>query len=315
MHRIAVVALPPAPTFDLSIPEQVFGQAYLDDRPGYAVFTCTADPGLVETVGGHGMVVPRGLDAIDDADTVIAVGAGSWEDVDPRILTALRNAAQAGKRIASACTGAFLLARAGLLDGRNATTHWGHSAELGRRFPTVKLQRDVLYVADGPILTTAGGVASIDLYLHLIRTDYGVAVANAAARMAVAGPVRPGGQAQVTDSPLPPERVTSVAETRAWALARLDEPLTLTALARHARVSVRTLTRRFHAETGLSSLQWLLQQRIDRARELLETTDLQMDQVAHRAGLGTADSLRQHLVRQAGLTPTAYRAAYTRTPR
>ncbi|HTJ34277.1 MAG TPA: helix-turn-helix domain-containing protein [Dactylosporangium sp.] len=312
MHRIAVLAAPPVNMFDLALPEEVFGQVRLDGRPGYTVVTCTSDPGLIETVTGHGIVVPLGLDAIDDADTVIVLGTASWADADPRILAALRAAARAGKRIMSPCLGAFLLARAGLLDGRKATTHWGHTAELSAHFPTVKLQRDVIYVADGPIFTTAGLAASIDLYLHLIRTDYGVAVANAAARLAVAAPVRPGGHVQVIDAPLPRDGVTSVAGTRSWALNRLDEPLTLAALARHARVSVRTLTRRFHEETGLSPLQWLLQQRVGRARELLESTDLLMDEVAGRAGLGTADSLRQHLVREVGLTPTAYRAAFSR---
>jgi transcriptional regulator GlxA family with amidase domain len=172
----------------------------------------------------------------------------------------------------------------------------------------------VLYVEDGPILTSAGLAAGIDLCLHIVRTDYGAAVANAVARLAVVAPVRPGGQAQFIESPLPPETGTSLATTRAWALERLHEPLTLADLAAHTSTSVRTLTRRFHAETNLSPLQWLLHQRIDRARELLEATDLPMDEVARRSGFGSADSLRQHVLRRVGLTPSAYRAAFTRTP-
>jgi transcriptional regulator GlxA family with amidase domain len=169
----------------------------------------------------------------------------------------------------------------------------------------------VLYVEDGNVLTSAGLSAGIDLCLHLVRSDYGAATANAVARLVVAAPVRPGGQAQFIATPLPPETGTSLAATRTWALDRLHEPLTRADLAAHARTSVRTLTRRFQDETGLSPLQWLLNQRVLRAQELLETTDLPMNQVAQLSGLATTDSLRQHLSRRTGLTPSAYRAAFT----
>jgi len=257
-------------------------------------------------------VIPHGLDAVDAADTVIVAGNGALQDADPRILAALRRAAAAGKRIAASCTGTFILAEAGMLDGRRATTYWTYSAELARRFPEIVLEPDVLYVHDGPVLTSSGYAAGIDLCLHIIRTDYGAAVANTVARHALVAPVRHGGQAQFTLTPLPPERGVSLAGTRAWAMERLDTPLTLTDLARHARISVRTLTRRFHDETGLSPLQWLLHQRVERARELLETTTLPVDRVARASGLGTADSFRQHLTRRVGLTPSAYRASYSR---
>lgn len=315
MHRIAVVAVPPVTTFDLSIPELVLGGVdMIEGVAGYRVRVCTAEPGAVVGTGSLDIVVPHGLDAIDDAETVIVTGTGARADADPRVLAALRDAAAAGKRIASICTGAFVLAQAGLLDGRAATTYWMMTEEFRRRFPAVDLRPDVLYVEDGPILTSAGLSAGIDLCLHLIRTDYGAATANTVARLVVAAPVRPGGQAQFIESPLPPESGVSLAGTRAWALARLDEPLTLADLAAHASTSVRTLTRRFHAETSLSPLQWLLHQRVDRARELLETTDLSMELVAHHSGIGTTDSLRKHLVRRTGLTPSGYRAAFTRTP-
>jgi len=178
----------------------------------------------------------------------------------------------------------------------------------------VAVQPDVLFVQDGQLLTSSGYAAGIDLCLHIIRTDYGAAIANTVARLALVAPVRPGGQAQFTQTPLPAERGVSFAETRAWAMTRLDQPLTLADLARHAAVSVRTLSRRFRSETALSPLQWLLHQRIERARELLESTTLPVDQVARASGLGTADSLRQHLLRRVGLTPTDYRAAFTRLP-
>jgi transcriptional regulator GlxA family with amidase domain len=249
---------------------------------------------------------------VAEADTVMVTGGAGREDVPPAVLTALREAAAAGKRIASICTGAFVLAEAGLLEGRRATTYWAKSDVFRRRYPAVRLEPDVLFVEDGPVLTSAGLAAGIDLCLHMIRSDHGAAAANEVARLAVVAPVRPGGQAQFIETPLPAETGVSLAETRAWALQRLDQQLTLTDLARHAHNSVRTLTRRFRDETGLSPLQWLLHQRIIRARELLESTDLPMDVVAARSGLGSADSLRQHLVRRVGLTPTAYRRSFTR---
>ncbi|MEV6009022.1 helix-turn-helix domain-containing protein [Streptomyces sp. NPDC051976] len=311
-HRVAVIAAPPASMFNLAVPDMLFTKVEVDGAPGYEVELCTPDPGVVATSGGADLVIRHGLDAVERADTVIVAGTGAKERPDPRILAALREAARAGKRVASICTGAFVLAEAGLLDGRQATTYWAYTAELGERYPSVVLKPDVLFVQDGSVLTSSGYAAGIDLTLHLIRTDYGAAVANTVARLALVAPVRCGGQTQFTSTPLPPETGTSFADTRAWAMTRLDQPLTLGDLARHAAVSVRTLTRRFHAETGLSPLQWLLHQRVERARELLETTHLPVEQVARASGLGTADSLRQHLLRRVGLTPSDYRATFSR---
>lgn len=311
-HRVAVVAPQPVAMFNLAIPEMLFAKVEVDGGPGYEVLPCTADPGVVASTGGADLVIRHGLEVVERADTVIVAGTGTHLDPDPRVLDALRAAARAGKRIASICSGAFLLGAAGLLDGRQATTYWTHTGELAAKYPSVDVQPDVLFVQDGQVLTSSGYAAGIDLCLHIIRTDYGAAIANTVARLALVAPVRPGGQAQFTDTPLPPETGTSLAETRAWAMTRLDRQLTLTDLARHAAVSVRTLTRRFHAETGLSPLQWLLHQRVERARELLETTTLPVDQVARASGLGTADSLRQHLLRRVGLTPSDYRATFSR---
>ncbi|WP_345009794.1 GlxA family transcriptional regulator [Streptomyces shaanxiensis] len=311
-HRIAVIAPSPVSMFNLAIPEMLFGKVVSDGRPGYEVVVCAAEPGPVPTSGGLDLYVRHGLDAVRDADTVIVAGTGAPYEPEARIVAAVKEAADAGKRIASLCTGAFQLAEAGLLQGRKATTYWAHAAELRRRYPQIDLCGDVLYVQDGPYLTASGYAAGIDLCLHVIRTDYGAAVANEVARGALVAPVRPGGQTQFTQTPLPPERGIACADTRGWAMRNLDKPLTLTDLARHAGVSVRTLTRRFHAESGVSPLQWLLHQRIERAKELLETTALPMDQVARACGLGTADSLRGHLVRRTGLTPSAYRAQFSR---
>ncbi|OLZ65959.1 AraC family transcriptional regulator [Streptomyces sp. IMTB 2501] len=311
-HRVVVIAPSPVSMFNVAIPEMLFGKVVVEGRPGYEVLVCAADPGPVPTTGGLDLYVRNGLDAVREADTVVVAGTGEPFEPEPRIVAAVREAAADGKRIASICTGAFQLAEAGLLHGRKATTYWAHAGELRKRYPHVELQGDVLYVQDGPFVTSSGYAAGIDLCLHLIRTDYGAAVANEVARLALVAPVRPGGQTQFTHTPLPPERGTACADTRGWAMRNLDKPLTLTDLARHAGVSVRTLTRRFHAESGVSPLQWLLHQRVERARELLETTTLPMDQVAAACGLGTADSLRAHLVRRTGLTPTAYRAQFSR---
>lgn len=310
MHQIAVVAVPPVTAFDLSIPELVFGVAELDGSPAYQVRICTPEPGPVDTLGSLQMVVPHGLDVLDEADTVMVTGSGARFDADPRVLTALRTASARGARIASICTGAFVLAQAGLLDGRSATTYWVQAGALAHRYPRVRVQPDVLFVEDGPVLTSAGLTAGIDLCLHMLRADHGAAVANAVARLTVTSAVRHGGQEQAVGEPVTAADGTSLAVTRSWALERLAEPLSLAELGAHARVSVRTLNRRFLAETGLSPLQWLLAQRIERARELLESTTLPMDQVAHRSGLGGADSLRRHLLQRLGMTPRAYRAAF-----
>jgi transcriptional regulator GlxA family with amidase domain len=226
----------------------------------------------------------------------------------------LQDAAARGARMTSICTGAFVLAKAGLLDGRCVTTHWRYADELARAFPQVRVRPEVLYLEDGPIVTSAGLAAGIDLCLHLIRTDHGAAVANTVARLAVVAPVRPGGQAQFVDAPAASTSSATLDRTRAWALSRLQDQLTLADLASHASISIRTLNRRFRSETGLSPLQWLLQLRVDRARELLETTDLPLGVIAHRSGIGTVDSLRDHVVAKTGLTPSAYRAAFTHSP-
>jgi transcriptional regulator GlxA family with amidase domain len=314
MHRIVVIAVPPVNTFDLSIPELIFRGVEIDGRPAYDVRVCTAEPGILPSDGAFDLFVRHGLEAVDEADTVMVTGGMARDDVPPAVLEALRSAAAAGRRVASICTGAFVLAAAGLLEGRRATTYWVKSDVFRQRYPAVTLEPDVLFVEDGLVLTSAGLAAGIDLCLHMVRSDHGAAAANAVARLAVVAPVRPGGQAQFIETPLPAETGVSLAATRAWALQNLDEPLTLTDLARHANNSVRTLTRRFRTETGLSPLQWLLHQRINRARELLESTNLPMDLVAVRSGLGSSDSMRQHLTRRVGLTPMAYRRTFTRLP-
>ncbi|MFJ8011118.1 GlxA family transcriptional regulator [Streptomyces sp. NPDC096339] len=315
MHRVAVLAVPAVKPFDLSMPSALLGAVELDGHPGYEVTVCTATPGAVAASGGIEVVIRHGLDVVATADTVIVPSTANRHDAEPAVLDALREAAAAGKRVASICSGAFVLAQAGLLDGRVATTHWALAEELQRSFPAVRVDADRLFAEDGRIITGAGSAAGIDLCLHLISCDHGAAAANAAARAAVVTPVRHGSQAQFVRTPLPAETDSPLDAARIWALRHLDQPISLHDLAGQAKVSVRTLTRRFTAETGVTPFQWLLQQRLLRARELLETTDLTVDHVAGRSGLGSGESLRQHLNRHIGMTPAAYRSAFAHRPK
>lgn len=306
-HRVVVLAQPGVLALDFGIPIQAFG-----DWPGspYAVTVCTEQPGPVPVHGGPALLVEHGLDALAHADTIVVPGLVPPDPPSPPLRAALAAAAARGTRMVSICTGAFLLAGAGLLDGRRATTHWQRAAELTRRHPSVLLEPQVLYVDEGDVLTSAGVAAGIDLCLHIIRTDLGATVANQRARALVAAPHRAGGQAQFIAHPTPPERGGGLDEVRAWAIRHLDEPLTVDLMARRARLSRRTLIRRFHAETGLPPMQWLLDARIDRARELLEGSDLPMDAVARQSGLGTPANLRTLFKRRLGVPPSTYRGTF-----
>ncbi|KAF1720901.1 GlxA family transcriptional regulator [Pseudoxanthomonas wuyuanensis] len=313
MHHVAVLALPPVTAFDLAIPGLILGNARVDGAPGYEVKLCTPRPGTVasaDAAQGLDLVIRQGLGILRQADTIIVVGSGSREPLDPVVIRALQRAHKACRRMVSLCTGAFALAQAGLLEGRGATTFWLRADELRSRFPAIEVRPDVLFVEDGSIVTSAGVAAGIDLCLHLVMRDYGAAVANEVARMTVVAPVRAGGQAQFIPRPASQQRGDSLAPLREWACRHLDRPISLAELARRAHLSERTLTRKFRAETGTSPLQWLLQQRLGRARELLETTALPMERIAESCGLGSADSLRQHFAGRIGIAPAAYRAAF-----
>jgi len=314
-HRVAVLALDHVVGLDLGVPPQVLGAAR--DAAGqrfYDVRVCTPGGGPVRSAAFQ--VVPdHGLDLLGTADTVVVPGVNDgpallYGLVDPAVREALLAAHRRGARIVSICTGAFVLAATGLLDGRPAATHWYHAERFAALFPAVKLDADVLFVDDGEVLTSAGVAAGIDLCLHIVRRDHGSEVANRAARRCVVPPWRDGGQAQYTERPVPAEARTGTAATRAWALDRLDEPLTLDRLAAHARMSVRTFTRHFRDETGESPTRWLLRRRTDRARELLETTGLAVDRVARAAGFGSAAALRQRFQEELGVSPMAYRRTF-----
>jgi transcriptional regulator GlxA family with amidase domain len=315
-HQIAVVALDHVVALDLGTPAQVFGAAR--DAPGaarYKIRTCTPTGGPVRSVAGFQVLPDHGLEILKEAQTVIVPGIHGGPPmtdgtIDPAVSQALRAAHDRGARIVSICTGAFALAATGLLDDRPATTHWYHAARFRELYPNVKLDPDVLFVDDGDVLTSAGVAAGLDLCLHVIRADHGAEIANRAARRCVVPPWRDGGQAQYIERPVPAAGAAGTAPTRAWALDRLGDPLTLAAMAEHARMSVRTFTRRFREETGVSPARWLLGHRTERARTLLETKDLGVDQVARRAGFGTAAALRAQFHAALGVSPAAYRRTF-----
>jgi transcriptional regulator GlxA family with amidase domain len=278
-----------------------------------------AEPGQDEPAGGAGFLLrtPYGLDGIVGADTVIvaSVPDACVEErapLPPGLISALRRAYAEGARMVSLCTGAFALAEAGLLDGRRATAHWMHTAQLAERYPKVQVDDSVLYVDDGDVLTSAGLTAGLDLCLHLVRRDLGAHVANQLARRMVVPAHRPGGQAQFIDMSVPATDDGGLGPLLDWARARLDEPLTVEDLARRAAMSPRTLHRRLLAATGTTPLQWLLNQRLGRAQALLESTDLPVEKIGELSGLGTANNLRHHFLKHFGVSPSSYRRAFPR---
>jgi len=314
-HRVAVLALDRVVAFDLGTAVQVFQAA--GERDGtalYDIIVCSLGAAPVRAAGGFQVAPAHGLEVLATADTVVVPGVHGGPvmrtgELAAEVVHVLR-AAAGRARLISICTGAFALAAAGLLDGRPATTHWRHADAFRALFPAVALDSGVLFVDDGDVLTSAGVTAGIDLCLHVVRRDHGSETANRAARRCVVPAWRDGGQSQFIERPLPEEGESTTAATQAWALHRLDRPLDLRTLAGHARMSVRTFTRRFRAETGLSPNQWLTRQRVERARHLLESTGLPIDRVARDAGFGTATAMRQHLHATLGVAPSAYRRSF-----
>jgi transcriptional regulator GlxA family with amidase domain len=313
-HAIAILALDGVVAFDIGSAVQVFTSAHRADKnPLYDVRVCGEGPARSE--GGFTVTPDFGLEALDTADTVIVAGIHSGGPVTDGTLPAtiagaLHRAYKRNARIVSICTGASVLAAAGLLDGRTAATHWAWSRRILSLYPQVNWNFDVLFVDDGDILTSAGVGAGVDLCLHIVRGDHGAEVANRAARRCVVPPWRDGGQAQYIERPIPDAAGPGTAPTRAWALDRLDEPVSLEEMAAHARMSVRTFTRRFRDETGMSPRQWLLTQRVAHAQLLLESTDLGIDTVARKSGLGSATALRQHMQAAIGVAPSTYRRTF-----
>jgi transcriptional regulator GlxA family with amidase domain len=303
-HRVVVLALADVVLFDFAVPFQLL-------QRHYEIAPCGVAHGSVGTTSGFPLTVAHGLELLAEADTIVVPGFDPLAWPPPEVaLDALGAAHARGARVVSICTGAFALGAAGLLDGRRATTHWRYAARLAELYPHARVDPDVLYVDEGDLLTSAGVAAGIDLCLHLLRRDHGVAAANAAARQTVVAPHRSGGQAQFIERAVPASDDGGLEATRAWALQRLGEPLTIAQLARHACTSERTFARRFRAETGTTPLRWLHAQRVDHARRLLEASDLPVEAVARRCGFGSAAILREHFRRVTATTPTAYRRTF-----
>jgi AraC family transcriptional regulator, transcriptional activator FtrA len=313
-HRVVTVAQKGAVLLDVAIPVHVFDY-HGDGRYRHAL----AGTGrrTIRTSTGLPLATQGGLGLLRNAGTIVIPG---YVDVERRrppepLLRAVRAAAARGVRLVSICTGAFTLAWAGVLDGRRVTTHWAACDALARMFPKVHVDPGVLYIDDGDVLTSAGVAAGLDLCLHVVRSDHGVAVATEIARRTVVAPHRDGGQAQFIQHALPePDACVSVEPMMAWALEHLDQQIDLQRMAGVARMSIRTLNRRFRDEAGTTPLQWVLGQRVARAQALLETTTLTIDTVAHRCGFTDAPTLRRHFAPRVGTTPSAYRAAFSSRP-
>lgn len=297
--------------YEAAIAAEIFGVDRSELSPTgqwYDFVVCTADG------SPHPWLLGLPTASYAELTSVETVIVPSTDDPDaaptPALVQALREAHERGVRIVSLCTGAFVLAAAGLLDGRAATTHWMHADDLARRYPSIRVRPEVLYVDEGDVLTSAGKTAALDLCIHLVHTDLGAAAANGIARRLVVPAHRSGGQAQFISPPSEPRGSGGLAPTLEWARTRLDQPLTVRDLAGHAALSTRQLGRRMHAELQAGPLDWLHQQRIARAQELLERTDASIEQIAVGCGMGTAATLRRHFHRTVGVTPTAYRASF-----
>ncbi|MHC5907477.1 GlxA family transcriptional regulator [Streptomyces sp. S6] len=311
LTRAAVLVLEGAKPLDVGIPAQVFSTRA--SMP-YEVRMCGAAPGLVTGGDGLSYHVAHGLEAVEWAEVVFIPGYRFPDREDPpqAVVAALLGAHARGARLAAISTGAFALAATGLLDGLRATTHWHYTRALAAKHPLVQVDENVLFVDEGAVLTSAGAASGIDLCLHILRADLGVAASNHAARRLVAAPYRSGGQAQYVPRSVPEPMGERFAATREWALRRLHEPLTLEALARNAAVSPRTFSRRFAEDTGYTPMQWVMRARIDLARELLERSERGVEQIAGDVGLGTGSNLRMRFQQLLGTTPSEYRRTFTR---
>ena len=313
MHRVAILALDSVVPFDLATPCEVFGRARLTNgKAAYEVRVCAESADV--DAGSFRLSAPWRLRSLTRADTVIVPGLSDLDaPVSTKAVNALRTAARAGGRVASICTGAFVLAETGLLDGLRATTHWRAAAELARRYPEIDVDPDVLYVDNGDILTSAGAAAGLDLCLHLVRHDYGAAVAADAARVCVMPLERAGGQTQFIAPQEPSTDGASLEPLLRWLESNAHRDLTLSDIARQASTSPRTLNRRFHEQTGTTPLQWLLRARTRHAQHLLETTGDSIEHIATQVGFGSAAAFRTRFQRDIGTNPRAYRRAFRGT--
>jgi transcriptional regulator GlxA family with amidase domain len=310
-HRVAVLAFDRISPFHLSVPCLVFGESLPGERI-YQLVVCAVEPGRLTTTAGFELNVEQGLEALHDAQTIIVP---SWHNPDVRppqaLLDALVAAHERGAHLVGLCLGAFVLAETGLLDGRQATTHWAWARVFAERFPAVRLDADVLYVEDGNLLTSAGTAAGIDCCLHLLRQHCGAKAANKVARRLVVPPHRQGGQAQFIEQPLPATaRDDRLSDLLDWVRANLDQPHSLDSLADKVLMSRRTFTRHFRQLTGTALGDWLLAERLALSQRLLESTDQPIDSIAELAGFGSPVSLRHHFARSFAVSPRSYRQSF-----
>lgn len=313
LRKVVCLVLPGTAPFEFGVVCEVFGVDRSDTGgPEFDFAVATAEPGPVPMSLGFPILVENDLSIAADAD-LVAVPAHlvDADGVDERYLRVVRDAVARGAWVLSVCSGAFVLAEAGVLDGRRATTHWMHADRLARRYPRVEVDADVLFVQDGTVVTSAGTAAGIDAALHIVRTEHGAAATNVIARRMVVPPQRDGGQSQYIPTPVPERRADSFAEVTDWMLQNLDQDLTVDQLARKALMSSRTFARRFRADLGTTPAAWLNRQRILRAQQLLEQTDAGLEEVARLAGFGTAAVMRHHFLKVLQTTPTAYRRTFS----
>lgn len=316
-HRMAAIVADGVSPLDLGAVGEVFGIDRDLASPWYELIFCAERPGRAALRGDGGAIdVPHGIETAERADTILVLPVESYTTGPPpaSVVDALREAHARGARIVSLCVGAFALAGAGLLNGRRATTHWQCCAQLAIDHPDVRVIPEALYVDEGDVLTSGGVAAGIDLCLHLVRADHGAAVANRLSRRLVTGPHRDGGQAQYIETPVPATTAADpLYDVLNWALENLDRPLPINVLAARAHLSPRTFCRRFKQVTGTTPRQWVLDQRLLLARQLLESTDLTIEQIAHRTGFTGALGLRQLFRRRVGIGPSAYRHSFSTT--
>lgn len=309
---VAAAIAPGFGAFELALVEEVFGPgAAPAEGDWYRFFVCAPGTAPIPSSSGFQLAATRPLSALRSAGTIVVPPISRPGRADPELVAALLAAARRGARLLTICTGAFVLAEAGLLDGRRATTHWAHTDELATLFPAVQVEPGVLYVEDGNILTSAGSAAGLDACLHVVRQDFGASVANDVARQLVVAPHRDGGQAQFIAQPVPvPVAADPFAETLQWMVEHLDQELSVEVLARRSAMSPRTFARRFVTATGTTPHRYLTAQRVLFAQRLLESTNLDIDQIATRTGFGTAVNLRTHFRRQVRTSPASYRRTF-----
>lgn len=314
MRSVAVVVQPGFAPFEFGLACEAFGLDRSDDGiPNFDFRIVSPDPGVVPSNIGFSINVEHGLEAADDVDILVLspIPRAQWGAVDERVLDLVRRVDARGAWLLSVCSGSFVLAASGVLDGRRATTHWRYAHTMARMYPEIEVDPDVLYVQSGNIITSAGTAAGLDASLHLLRQELGAELANRIARRMVVAPQRDGGQAQFIAAPIPVDTSLSLAPVTEWMMQNLHADLSVDRLAARAHMSPRTFARRFKADFGATPAAWLARQRLLHAQRLLEETDLGLDRIASECGFGSAAVLRQNFARTMGLTPTAYRARFS----